>query len=321
MYLKKSENLKIFELEEAFLIFHKETKKTYRMSREEYECMNLFFEGMDLELIAKNRGVELHILQKKVEELKRAKIIEDEISRDKTKNTLCKWKKGIVYDDRFFYAFVNKCGVGIEFIYYLSFPLLVFSIICTRGNVDIEGIISQVGIFEFIVMDFIAALAISVHEVAHAFFAIKNGAFVGELGVKMDFFTPMAYTTICGIDTLKRTYKKIQIYAAGLTANAMMAAISLLLMNINVFKNSVVLYMCFSVNVCLILGNCVTAFKTDGHYILSIILNEPDFYESIKKFLSIETNRKYKVVIYACISYVVQPIIVIILLNIALKKI
>lgn len=321
MYPKKSENLKIFEVEDGFLVFHKKTKKTHRMGVEEYELLNMFDGTTKLELIAQRYGVSMDELQNRIAYLKQEQIIDDMELEKKSQRTILKWKKGILYNDQVLNVFMDKWGGLLEVIYYLSMPLLILTIIYMRGKVDIEGIIHQVGIFEFIVMDFIAAFAISVHEIAHAIFAKKNGAFVGEIGIKMDFFTPMAYTTICGIDTVKKTYKKVQIYSAGLAANAIMAAISLLLMNIKVFDNSIVLYMCFSMNICLILGNCITAFKTDGYYLLSTILDESDFHGSIKKIWAIENKRKCKTFIYICVSYIVQPIIIIMLISVALKKI
>ena len=67
-----------------------------------------------------------------------------------------------------------------------------------------------------------------VHELSHMFAGLAYSADVYELGVMLNYFMPGAYVML-DCDDLKNRFQKIQIYAAGIESNIMLAGFFLIL--------------------------------------------------------------------------------------------
>lgn len=202
-----------------------------------------------------------------------------------------------------------------------SFPLLIFSIIFMRGKIDTESIINSVNIGHFIAMDLFLALSVGLHELAHAVSANNNGAFCAEIGYKWDLFMPSAYTTICGIDEIKSKRKRIQVFFSGIALNAIIAAVTLLLMDISALKNNSILFVLFCANILLILVNSILFIKSDVYYMLCNLFDEPNLKRNTIKMLQGKYCVSVGKVVYFLLAFIVDPIAVLLLLITALGKI
>ena len=176
-------------------------------------------------------------------------------------------------------------------------------------------------IFYVVVMDIILVVSISIHELFHAIAAKRNGAFCAEIGYKFELFLPCAYTTLCGIKEIKSKIKASQVFYSGIGANGIIAAVSLLLMNSNLLKNSLFVFLIFGCNLCLILVNSILIIKSDVYYIFCVLSGKMNLKEETKEMIKGKCCVTTGKVIYFLLSYVVEPIAVIVLLIIAIGKI
>lgn len=321
--LKQSKHLKIFEIDEGAIIYNKRTKKSCKLGKNEY----LIFKEIDgrntLVDIVDRYGLNMSDMDKLLCLFEKYKLFEEnEREYYEKKGKMFFSKRGLLYNDHFLDVF--SCDI-LKFIFnvvsIISIPLLIVCIVYMRGRIEVEQIISNVNILHILLMDLLLAISVSLHEFAHAICAKNNGAFVGEIGVKFDFFVPSAYTTLCGIDEIRSKYKKIQIFGGGMAINALIATGSLYMLSFPAFENNLIVFMLFSVNVCLIIVNCITAVKSDLYYVLVYILNEPNLKEDTIQIFKGEKRITWRRFVYIVVSYVFEPIVIISLLFIALKKI
>ena len=208
-----------------------------------------------------------------------------------------------------------------DFVILTAFPLLVLSIILMQGKIDVDSMIQSANILHIIVMDVILAISVSLHEIFHAIAAKSNGAFCAEIGYTFDFFIPSAYTTLCCVDEIKSKWRKVQVFFSGIAANALIAAISLLIMNIPSLGDSLFVFLIFSSNLCLILINSITLVKSDVYYILCYLFGNMNLKEDTTDMIKGKGCRNVGNVVYFLLTYIVEPVAIAVLLIIAFGKI
>lgn len=181
--------------------------------------------------------------------------------------------------------------------------------------------IKSANIVYVVIMDVILAVSVSLHEIFHAIAAKNNGAFCAEIGYTFDFFVPSAYTTLCGVDEIKSRGRKVQVFFAGIAANALIAAISLLIMGIPCLGDSLFMFLIFSSNLCLILINSITCFKSDVYYILCSLFDNMNLKEDSTNMIRSKGGKNIGNVMYLILTFIVEPTAIVALLMIAFEKI
>lgn len=322
MNLRQNKYVKIFMIENGAIIYNKQTRKSCILGEMEYKVYSLLDGTKELEDISVLCQVDEDALTGLLQIFNKYELLEcNEIDNPPPKAFLGKRTLfyGIRYP-RFISSSIFRRFMNMLFL--LSFPLLIASVFFMNGKVNIDEIIKSVNVIHLLTMDIFLAVSISIHEFFHALFAHINGAFCAEIGYKFDFLCPVAYTTLCGVNRIPSKYKKIQIFLSGMASNAFIASISLLAMNSPALNNNIFLFMIFSVNLCLIIVNCITAGNTDLYLVFTVLSN--DCYLRRNALQSIKNKTLAKNLfnfMYLLFTFVLQPAIIIMLLAIALMKI
>lgn len=319
MLMQKNENLLVFDTPSGAIVYNKFTKKSYRLGKEEYAL----FKELDGEKTVEEL---MNKTSFSVEQIKNLLNLFDKYtllaSSDIQISKSAKKKHTLIYEASFLKVFSNPILKNIfDFLIFVSVPVLLFAMIFMRGKIDVNTMIKSVNIIHIVVMDLILALSVSLHEIFHAIAAKNNGAFCAEIGYTFDFFIPSAYTTLCGVDEIKSKGRKVEVFFAGIAANALIAATSLLLMNIPYFRDSLFVFLIFSSNLCLIIINSITFIKSDLYYILCSLFSNMNLKEDSTNMTKGKSCKNAGNVIYFLLTYIVEPVAIVVLLIIAFGKI
>ena len=311
--------ISIFEIDDGAIVYNRITKRSYRIGSKEYSLFMKLDGQTTNEELSQKTGYSIESISKMLVLLESYQLLStSNLNCDK----LTKKKHAIVYNTSFLKVFSKPIfRFLINSLTVVSFPLLLFSIIFMRGKIDAENIINTVNIRHFILMDLFLAFSVGLHELAHAVTASNNGAFCAEIGYKLDLFIPSAYTTICGIDEIKSKAKRVQVFFSGIALNAIIASVAVLLMNISLLKNNSILFILFCANILLILINSILFVKSDLYYIFCNLLDEPNLKENTIKMLQRKSCFSIGKVVYFLLTFIIEPIAVLILLLTALGKI
>lgn len=152
--------------------------------------------------------------------------------------------------------------------------IFIFAVIMTLQRIDeffhtFTNIFSLEGIIQvMITLGFVKV----VHEMAHAFTAVKNGILVPHMGIAFVVLYPVLYTETTGSWQLSSRKARFEIGFAGIRAELFLAVIALLLWNIFP-AGSILQTLCFMVvTVALVsslLVNLNPLMRFDGYYMLS----------------------------------------------------
>ena len=244
MLMQKNENLLVFDTSSGAIVYNKFTKKSYRLGKKE----SALFKELDGE---KTIDELMNKTSFSVEEIENLLNLFDKYtllaSSDIQISKSAKKKHTLIYEASFLKVFSTPIlKIIFDFLIFVSFPVLLFAMIFMREKIDVDTMIKSVNIIHIVVMDIILALSVSLHEIFHAIAAKNNGAFCAEIGYTFNFFIPSAYTTLCGVDEIKSKRRKVDVFFAGIAANALIAATSLLLINIPCFRDSLFMFLIFS---------------------------------------------------------------------------
>lgn len=110
------------------------------------------------------------------------------------------------------------------------------------------------------------------HELSHIAACLSYGGRFYELGIMLDYFLPGAYVMIT-FDNVKKRMKRVQISAAGIESNVLLAGICLCLLKTGWINTTALLYGAF-INVLLALENCSLIEGLDGMGICEELLGK-----------------------------------------------
>ena len=319
MLIQKNENLLVFELPSGAIVYNKVTKKSYRLGKEEYTLFKELDGEKTIEELTDKTSFSVGEITKLLSVFDSyALLASSEIQMSKN----AKKKHALIYEASFLKVFSKPVLKNIlDFMIFASFPALLFAIIFMQGKINVDMMIKSANIIHIVVMDIILAISVSLHEIFHAIAAKNNGAFCAEIGYTFDFLVPSAYTTLCGVDEVKSKGRKVQVFFSGIAANALIAAISLLLMNIPCLRDSLFVFLIFSSNLCLILINSITFIKSDVYYILCSLFDNMNLKEDSIAMIKGKGCKNFGNVIYFILTYIVEPAAIVVLLVIAFGKI
>ena len=149
-------------------------------------------------------------------------------------------------------------------------------------------------------------LSIGIHELSHAVVGYRCGLKPKELVFSLYLGSPMFYIKMPGIYTIAPK-KRIFVWAAGVYANLMVAAICAILMQCTQGSWRNMFLICCSTNISLVVANLSPLLPLDGYFILSTLLKRPNLrkgsFQQFKKwFLRKENNFSGWYVLYFVIS-------------------
>ncbi len=319
MLTQKNENLLVFSLASGAIIYNKVTKKSCKLGTAEYALFKQIDGHKTIHELSGQTNYDILSVQELLKVFESYGLLaHSELTIDKQQ----KKKHTLLYEASFLDIFTRpilKSFFNILII--LSFPALVCAVVLMQGKIDVEAMIQSTNIFHIIAMDVILAISVSLHELSHAISAKINGAFCAEIGYKFDFLVPLAYTTLCGVHEIKSRKRKIQVFYSGIAVNALIATISLLIMNIHYFQDSLIVFLVFSCNICLILINSITLIKSDVYYILCCLFGDKNLKEETQKMLRKKGCISIGYMVYFMLTYIVEPLVIVVLLIIAFGKI
>ncbi|MCL2146185.1 MAG: hypothetical protein FWH52_00135 [Synergistaceae bacterium] len=161
---------------------------------------------------------------------------------------------------------------------YFSLPVFlagcVFLILNSTYVADLENLVNNYQ--NYIILFLITLLFITLHELGHLVIARYYKVNVPEVGIMLYFFTPLAYTNVSLLRTIKNKAHKILILLGGAFANVLLIGILLILWGL-FFKDtdiSVIFLLSVISNFGVIIANVVIFLKLDGYYIFQEIINE-----------------------------------------------
>lgn len=142
---------------------------------------------------------------------------------------------------------------------------------CGGINIDRASIISLVD-FQNLIWGYVYLVTITfIHELSHALMAQYYGAFVPEIGIMSDHFLIRGYSTIVGIDCLKKSQKCV-IYIAGIIGNMVSIGLSFFLYTNGSRLNDAIVVFAFA-NYMMAIFNMLPLFNLDGKRIVQEIFD------------------------------------------------
>lgn len=166
------------------------------------------------------------------------------------------------------------------------------SIYGQKANFQILGS-SVVGFFFYY---FIAmAPIIAIHEISHALTLVHYGGEAGEIGTGIMYFGPMFYTDTTDAWTLSRVHR-IMVYLAGNISTLLIGSVLVLIhLTINLPQPLshillMVAFYCFAMS----LTNFAPPFETDGYYILSDMVKQPNLRRDAYTYLGSVLKRIFR---------------------------
>lgn len=119
---------------------------------------------------------------------------------------------------------------------------------------------------------FIVIIGVALHELSHIAACLSYGGRFYELGIMTYCFFPGAYVMIT-FDNVKKRMKRVQISAAGIESNVLLAGVCLCLLKTGWINTTALLYGAF-INVLLAVGNCSLIGDLDGMGICEELLGK-----------------------------------------------
>ncbi len=134
-------------------------------------------------------------------------------------------------------------------------------------------------------------VGIAFHELGHMFAALGYGGRVFELGVMLSLIMPGAYTMI-DLDSVKKRFRKLQMYAAGVESNFLLAGIAgVLAMYIESFESFFFSFAC--INIVMGVMNLTFSDGIDGFRMFEEILGTKNLFTMASRVRKSRSRRRF----------------------------
>lgn len=201
-------------------------------------------------------------------------VLLESFSKVEYKSVPWKYKKTFNIDK------INCSGIGgllfESFVVYFSIPLLLLAFLISDAQQNILTISLSAFPIVFLGIMLSFPFGLLLHEFSHAVIAIRNGAYIPELGIgikqnKMLF----AYTRIVGIKYISSEFKRIKIYYAGIGMNYLLSTLVIFLWHF--FASNSLFILSLGMGFLLQgLSNSSIYKNSDGFSIFKVLINRFD---------------------------------------------
>ena len=134
-------------------------------------------------------------------------------------------------------------------------------------------------------------VGIALHELAHMFAALGYGGRVFELGVMLSLIMPGAYTMI-DLDSVKKRFRKLQMYAAGVESNFLLAGVAgVLAMKIESLESFFFSFACM--NIVMGVMNLTFSDGIDGFRMFEEVLGTENLFTMASRVRKSKSRRRF----------------------------
>lgn len=283
--------------DDIYNIYNKKSKTNYQFRENEVNVILSMEKPVTMDELAdinKSR-MSKERLEKFVALIDRLGFLESSTIR--STNTLTSYKIGIGNPSKY----INENNTFVKCFATLT-PYVAVGIFCVALLTSVltgTNLFELKGTFQFNAQNIIISVIIlfvctTIHEFAHAFFLIRYGMPVPEIGIMMIWFSPAAYADVSCLDFLDEKYKKVQVLMAGIYVHVFFAGLGLLLLS--VFPGTVWLSApLIALNIVFIITNVAFFINLDGYYLLTVLTDEPMLREKTVLFLRRAKNPPLRV--------------------------
>jgi putative peptide zinc metalloprotease protein len=145
-----------------------------------------------------------------------------------------------------------------------------------------------------------------IHETSHAVVARSYGVHVPSIGFMLMYLHPAFFADVSGINLLKSSRARIGVLLAGIMANNALASLALLAFPFVTLAShtagSVVAAFAL-LNMLLLVANLVPFLEYDGHYVLLILLSEPNLVDNAKRALREGRKLRFEQLAYVALYH------------------
>ena len=265
------------------ILYYKNSKNSYALNSIESMIWNKIAQGDTREEICESLLTQADMSNE---------LVVDKIFRIKSKNQEVEKRRCNICIYVVEKLFVKKYILNILnfIITYLAIPIFLLGIILEYNNIDrffLSKNIFELNQIPSVLICAIISFGISLilHEFGHAIAAISRGAFVPELGVRIQRGIVVAYTKILGIDQIANCNKRNFVHLAGISVNLLIAGILLIIDSI-INNASVITRVTILVNIIISLLNISLFLDSDGSVVLMNIMGseKPQNIKVLKSF-------------------------------------
>lgn len=285
MEIIKNRNLEFYNRPDSRnIVFNRKTKKSYTLGDDEFRILEM------LDKDTSSQAILDRFPQYSLKDLKNLIDIYDAhalLERDREQpfrlKDITKIKLPLLNLERQQIKEGGFASTLYKMLVHLSIPVFVLGVVLFVA-LGVEGTVQPknlIGLKTAIVFILSSLISLSVHELAHGLAGKMNNAVVPELGLMLYMFVPCAYTTVCGMSSIKDKKGKVIVICAGILANLFLAGICLILLVIFGKSTETVTLLALALlsNFIPIIANGIIFLKWDGYYLVTTLLEEPQLYE------------------------------------------
>ncbi len=279
-------------------LFHKITKKSYVIGKEEYSLL-LKADGTKNyeELSAISRCYSKEDIERLFIKFEELHFVNDNEKNYKDGKKRFQKKIGLINGNRLISEDAVWNRILAFALKYLSIPLFATSLIglLLSGRLN-EEMMNGIQEFRSILwMLPMIWISVSLHELGHASIARSYKMNVPEIGIMIYIFMPYAYTNLSYIATLSKKRQRLCVLFAGMLMNFLLAGIAFgtaFFIKPEISKYFVLYGVS---NITLIITNLLIFFKLDGYFIFQEMIGEENLREksiaSVKNTFVTAMNR------------------------------
>lgn len=260
------------------ILYDKVRKRAFRLGPKEYQVYLLLSNGDTLENVLKKDIFSYSELTSLMDLFSKMNLFGD---YKKSKVNILHYKVGLFYPSNR----LQKSKL-LKILLKMSNILLIFGVVACLFTIHPRSFFLELRQELSFTMAFwsvvFMSLSLIMHELFHAMEAIKQGAKIAEFGIEIYCGFPVAYTSICDMNSV--TAKgKINIAMAGIKSNLITMLWCIVFFNVVSGWGKVIVLEIFIANVFPIIGNIDIFCKFDFYYVVEAIVNEKNLMEKAKQ--------------------------------------
>ncbi len=255
----------IKEDEEVIVVYNRNNRNTYKIGHKEFEILNLLNKINTIDDIYDSSISKDYIIHL-INTFREVGLINEKSIKKRFRH----WK--LIDGIELFKS--KKLFVKILYyiILFIPIPLFFIGISLVKFNFNFNSMLFSIDFISIIFAVIFALISTLVHEIAHGIVAAINNVYVIEIGLKINHFIPTMYTSLYGMEYIKKK-RKILVYIAGILSDIGLIGISLILYGAFPFLDNI-LFLYIIIETFSVIANLCIFKHTDGYKIFKILLGE-----------------------------------------------